>query len=85
MRIACVVWFQTNQAGPWQEGKASAQPEGTHGRASGFRGDWSAAAPQLLRAEVDLSVFDFLAEITMSLFARAEFDPSRITAAKAAA
>jgi len=54
------------------------------GRASGFWGDSSVAAPQLLRAEVDYIVFDFLAEITMSLLARAWFAASHIAAARAA-
>ena len=42
------------------------------GCASGFWGDSSAAAPQRMRAGVEYAVFDFLAEITMSLLARAE-------------
>lgn len=42
------------------------------GGASGFWGDSAVAFPQLLRAErIDYIVFDFLAEVTMSILARA--------------
>lgn len=42
------------------------------GGASGSWGDSPAAVPQLLKAGVDYLVFDFLAELTMSLLARAQ-------------
>lgn len=41
------------------------------GGASGFWGDWTQSTPQLLTAGVDYVVYDYLAEITMSIMARA--------------
>lgn len=47
------------------------------GGASGSWGDSPTAIPQLLTAEVDYLIMDFLAEVTMSLLARARMkDPS---------
>ena len=52
------------------------------GGASGAWGDSPMAIPQLLTSEIDYLVMDFLAEITMSLLARARMkDPAdRISA-----
>jgi hypothetical protein len=48
------------------------------GGASGYWGDSPRATPQLLDAGVDVLVYDYLAEITMSLLARAKMkDPSK--------
>ncbi|MEL6212590.1 MAG: acyclic terpene utilization AtuA family protein, partial [Pseudomonadota bacterium] len=41
------------------------------GGASGYWGESAMATPQLLAAGVDVLVYDYLAEITMSLLARA--------------
>lgn len=41
------------------------------GGACGFWGDWTQSTPQLLKADVDYIVYDYLAEITMSIMARA--------------
>jgi len=40
--------------------------------ASGMWGDWSGATRQLLEAGVDYLVYDYLAEVTMSILARAQ-------------
>lgn len=48
------------------------------GGASGYWGESAMATPQLLAAGVDVLVYDYLAEITMSLLARARMkDPER--------
>ncbi len=46
------------------------------GGASGFWGESHMATPQLLKADVDVLIYDYLAEITMSLMARSRMkDP----------
>ncbi len=46
--------------------------------ASGMWGDWSGATRQLLEAGVDYLVYDYLAEVTMSILARAQAkDPAQ--------
>ncbi|MCQ8184654.1 acyclic terpene utilization AtuA family protein [Parvularcula maris] len=48
------------------------------GGASGYWGDSARSTPQLLGANVDVLVYDYLAEITMSLLARARMkDPEK--------